>query len=116
MIDDVLNLNGGKRPYIPKIRQFSIITTKCNVICEQLITFFESITVDSWNWPERTPEEQAREIGERAYADVCPLMNRVERRTARGKLLVAQGELARVKAEMEFWKQRALEAMDEFYE
>jgi hypothetical protein len=36
-------------------------------------------------------------------------MSRAERRTAKGKLLVAQGELARATAAAEFWKQRAIE-------
>lgn len=60
-------------------------------------------------WTEPTPDELAHQKGEYAYAEVCPLMSRAERRTAKGKLLVAQGELARATAEAEFWKQRAIE-------
>ena len=54
------------------------------------------------------PEWDAEEAGRRAYYDVCPPMNRAERRTARGKLLHAQGEAARLKAELEFWKEQAM--------
>jgi hypothetical protein len=37
-----------------------------------------------------------------AYEAVCPPMNRAERRTARGRLLVAQAEAAALRAEVEF--------------
>jgi hypothetical protein len=60
-------------------------------------------------WTEPTTDELAHQEGERAYAEVCPPMSRAERRTAKGKLLVAQGELARATAAAEFWKQRAIE-------
>ncbi len=38
----------------------------------------------------------------RAYEAVCPPMNRAERRTAKGRMLVAQAEAAALRAEVEF--------------
>ena len=37
-----------------------------------------------------------------AYDAICPAMNRAERRTAKGKMLVAQAEAAALRAEVEF--------------
>lgn len=39
-----------------------------------------------------------------AYDRACPSMSRAERRTARGRMLVAQGEAAALRAENEFLK------------
>lgn len=38
----------------------------------------------------------------RAYSAVCPNFNRAERRTAYGRMLVAQAEAAAMKAELEY--------------
>ena len=38
----------------------------------------------------------------RAYSAVCPNLNRAERRTAHGRMLVAQAEAAAMKAELEY--------------
>lgn len=38
----------------------------------------------------------------RAYASVCPPLNRAERRTAHGRMLVAQAEAAAMRAELEY--------------
>jgi hypothetical protein len=37
-----------------------------------------------------------------AYDAICPPMNRAERRTAKGRMLVAQAEAAALRAEVEF--------------
>jgi hypothetical protein len=55
-------------------------------------------------------EEEMREARlnckrEEAYDAICPPMNRAERRTARGRMLVAQGEAAALRAEVEFLRQ-----------
>lgn len=60
-------------------------------------------------------EEMMREMAlqsarDFAYSQVCPPMNRQERRTARGRMLVAQGEAAALRAENEFLK-RELEML-----
>lgn len=56
-----------------------------------------------------TDEEiRAREIAYRrdlAYSEICPRMNRAERRTARGKMLVAQAEAAALKAEVAYLRE-----------
>lgn len=38
----------------------------------------------------------------RAYSAVCPNLNRAERRTAHGRMLVAQAQAAAMKAELEY--------------
>lgn len=47
-------------------------------------------------------EERLRRARMDAYDSVCPPMNRAERRTARGRMLVAQAEAAALRAEVEF--------------
>ena len=47
-------------------------------------------------------EESLRSARQEAYAAVCPPMNRAERRTAKGRMLVAQAEAAALRAEIEF--------------
>lgn len=47
-------------------------------------------------------EESLRSARQEAYAAVCPPMNRAERRTAKGKMLVAMAEAAALRAEVEF--------------
>jgi len=37
-----------------------------------------------------------------AYDAICPAMNRAERRTTKGRMLVAQAEAAALRAEIEF--------------
>jgi len=60
--------------------------------------------------PERPEWEKIEDLRREAYYSVCPPMNREERRTARGKLLVAQGEAAALRAENEYLKQQLEEA------
>lgn len=54
------------------------------------------------------PTEQQRRDDRRedarqsAYREVCPQMNRAERRTAKGRMLIAQAEAAAMRAEIEF--------------
>ncbi len=55
----------------------------------------------------RLSDEQIREMNvemcrQEAYDAICPPMNRAERRTARGKMLVAQAEAAALRAEVEY--------------
>ena len=40
-----------------------------------------------------------------AWNEVCPPMSRAERRTAKGRMLIAQAEAAALRAEIEFLKQ-----------
>lgn len=51
---------------------------------------------------EEMREESLRSAKQEAYAAVCPPMNRAERRTAKGRMLVAQAEAAALRAEVEF--------------
>ncbi len=44
-----------------------------------------------------------------AYSSVCPVMSRAERRTARGRMLVAQAEAAALRAEVEFLREELKE-------
>ena len=53
-------------------------------------------------WPAQSKAEILHEIRESAFKDVVPQMNREERRTAKGKMLVAKGEAAALKAENEY--------------
>ena len=55
-------------------------------------------------------EKQMLEFGlqhvrQEAYTAICPPMNRADRRTARGRMLVAQAEAAALKAEVEFLRE-----------
>lgn len=50
--------------------------------------------------------EQISMLREQAYNDVCyPMMNRKERRTAKGRMLVAQAEAAALQAEVDYLRQ-----------
>ena len=57
---------------------------------------------DYWESEDRRRELQLEHERRQAYAAACPPMNRAERRTARGRMLVAQGEAAALRAEVEF--------------
>ena len=57
---------------------------------------------DYWKSADRCHTEKLESKRLQAYSSVCPPMNRVERRTARGRMLVAQGESAALRAEVEF--------------
>jgi hypothetical protein len=50
---------------------------------------------------EELREDRIRSAKSRAYAEVCPPMSRAERRTAKGRMLVAQAEAAALRAELE---------------
>jgi hypothetical protein len=55
-------------------------------------------------------EQQMRDMHldaakESAYSAICPPMSRAERRTAKGRMLVAQAEAAALRAEVEFLRQ-----------
>jgi len=50
-------------------------------------------------------------LREAAYSSVCPPMNRAQRRTAKGKMLVAYGELAAHQAEMNYLRDRMQELL-----
>lgn len=50
-------------------------------------------------------------LREAAYSNVCPPMNRAQRRTAKGKMFVAQGELAAHQAEMYYLRDRMQELL-----
>ena len=60
---------------------------------------------------ERTQEEiDASHISylrNMAYDKICPRLNRAERRTAHGRMLVAQAELAAMQAELEYLRELA---------
>ena len=56
--------------------------------------------------PPRPEWEIIEDLRHNAYYSVCPPMNRKERRTARGQLLVAQGEAAALLAENEYLKEK----------
>ena len=51
---------------------------------------------------EEMREADLRDKRQAAYDSVCPPMNRAERRTAKGQMLVAQAEAAALRAEVEF--------------
>lgn len=59
--------------------------------------------------PERSDAEMLQDgidrARRRAYDDVCPPMSRAERRTAKGRMLIAQAELAAMKAENDFLRE-----------
>jgi len=61
---------------------------------------------------ERTQEEiDASHISylrNKAYGEICPQLNREERRTAHGRMLVAQAECAAMRAELEYLRELAL--------
>ena len=65
---------------------------------------------DFWKNADRYRDEQIERERRQAYADVCPQMNRAERRTARGRMLVAQGEAAALRAEVDFLRQELEQA------
>ena len=59
---------------------------------------------------QQMTEQQMLEFGLQsarwnAYTAICPPMNRADRRTARGRMLVAQAEAAALKAEVEFLRE-----------
>ena len=68
---------------------------------------------DYWKSPDRCRAEQLEHEKRQAYADVCPPMNRAQRRTARGRMMVAQGEAAALRAEVEFLRQELEELKSE---
>lgn len=45
---------------------------------------------------------EIEDVRERAYSAICPNLNRAERRTAHGRMLVAQAEAAAMRAELEY--------------
>lgn len=57
---------------------------------------------------ERMPTEEEMhranidDARRRAWTSVCPNLNRAERRTAYGRMLLAQAEAAAMKAELEY--------------
>lgn len=53
-------------------------------------------------WRELSDSEKINQARDEAYSEVCPPMNRKERRTAKGRMLVAMGEAAALRAENEF--------------
>lgn len=53
---------------------------------------------------EQLRDEEIEYRREVAYQSVCPPMNRADRRSARGKMLIAQAEAAALRAEVEFLK------------
>lgn len=53
---------------------------------------------------EEMREAQLRCEKQAAYDAICPPMNRAERRTTKGRMLVAQAEAAALRAEVEFLK------------
>lgn len=64
--------------------------------------------------PRGLSEQEMREANldyakRSAYEAICPTMNRAERRTARGRMLVAQAEAAALRAEVEFLRAELLE-------
>ena len=60
---------------------------------------------------ERTQEEidscHISYLRNKAYDEICPRLNRAERRTAHGRMLVAQAELAAAQAELEYLRELA---------
>lgn len=64
-------------------------------------------------WKNKTDEQWREEAIDQCKADayyaVCPRgMNRADRRTAKGKMLVAQAEAAALRAEVEFLREELL--------
>jgi len=59
--------------------------------------------------PTPTDEElrdvRLQYVKQTAYDAICPSMSRAERRTAKGRMLLAQAEAAALRAEVEFLKQ-----------
>ena len=60
---------------------------------------------------ERTQEEidscHISYLRDKAYDEICPRLNRAERRTAHGRMLVAQAECAAMRAELEYLRELA---------
>lgn len=54
---------------------------------------------------EEMREETIRQRRASAYESICPNLNRKERRTAYGKMLVAQAEAASLQAEVDFLRE-----------
>lgn len=54
---------------------------------------------------------EIEDVRERAYSAICPRLNRAERRTAHGRMLVAQAEAAAMRAELEYL--RGLHGIDD---
>lgn len=54
-------------------------------------------------------EERLQSAMDAAYSRVCPQMNRAERRTAKGKLLVALGKIAMLEAKLKFLEEEKLQ-------
>jgi hypothetical protein len=60
--------------------------------------------------PEFMRQQEIADARCRAYeAYVSPWMNRAERRTSKGRMLVAQGEAAAMKAELEILRRQVEE-------
>ncbi len=62
--------------------------------------------------PCKIPQSRDDRLQQRmdeAYSSICPPMNRAERRTARGKLLVAQGKIAALEAKIKFLEEEQYE-------
>ena len=55
--------------------------------------------------PERPLMERADDVYRDAYYEIVGNLNRAERRTAKGKLIVAEAEIAALKAQNEFLRQ-----------
>ena len=53
-------------------------------------------------------EQRLAHAKDRAYSEICPPMNRAERRTAKGRMLVAQAEAAALRAELDFLRAAAI--------
>lgn len=56
---------------------------------------------------EQLREDEINQRREDAYQSVCPPMNRAERRSAKGKMLIALAEAAALRAEIEFLKEES---------
>jgi len=57
-------------------------------------------------------EEALRSARQAAYSAVCPPLNRAERRTAKGRMLVAMAEAAALRAEVEFLRREMTPNME----
>lgn len=51
---------------------------------------------------EEMRESSLRSAKQDAYDSICPPLNRAERRTAKGRMLIAQAEAAALRAEVNF--------------
>lgn len=54
---------------------------------------------------EQLRDDELDRRREHAYQSVCSNMNRADRRSAKGKMLLAQAEAAALRAEVEFLKE-----------